>query len=370
MKFTCSCKTIRQEIDIANKFSSQKNSLSISSNVYLETVSDRLFIKATDGKMAFSSSIPVNTITSGVTTVYCNLLLDVLKRIEDYELEFNEENDKLTINPVDTSETFNINLKTMDASKYPQPEFCSDSLFFSLPQKDFNDMSEKTSFAVADETTTRFFLTGVHIEKKDDKSLIMVATDGRRLSFIERTIEQEIPNFTSVILPVKFLSLVQYLSSNEGLMSIAFANDHVYAKIGNRTISSSLIAGSYPNYERVIPKDLEHTCKLKVSDLIEAVNLISLFTETKSKKIFMDISEDGVMLSGENNDKGDSKSLIKCEYSGPSVKMSFNSTLLLPTIKNFESEYLSIKFSKPSGAMIFMPDPEKDYFFVLMPMQG
>ena len=229
-------------------------------------------------------------------------------------------------------------------------------------------MADKTSFAVSDETT-RFFLTGVHIEKKDDK-VVMVATDGRRLAYVENTFEQEIPDFPAVIVPVRFLQLLEKISTGEGLFSLAVTTENIYARVGERSISSSLISGNYPNYERVIPQNLSYECRLSVDEMVKSTALTSIFTESKSKKIFVDINVDGVMISGENNDYGDSKQIIPCEYDGPAMKISFNSGLLLPAVKKIDSEFMKIKLTTQSGAMIFAPEPEKNYFYVLMPMQA
>ena len=368
MKFICPCALIRKEIEFASSFTSQKNSLSMTSNVLLENHNDKLTIKAQDGKVSFISTIDISTVVPGSTTVFCDKLVAVLKNLPDEDLEFNEEDNKLTIRPVSADKNINTNLKTMDASKFPEIKECPDELFFSLPQKAFNDMADKTSFAVAEEIT-RFFLTGVHIEKKNDK-IVMVATDGRRLAYVENSFEQEIPEFTPAILSVKFLQLLGMISTNEGLFSLAITGDMSYAKVDNRTISSTLISGNYPNYERVIPTQLDYECRLSVDEMVKSISLTSIFTEIKSRKIFVDINVEGVMISGENNDFGDSKQIIRCEYNGPSMKISFNAGLLLPAIKKIDTEYMKIRLKTQNGPMIFSPEPEKNYFYVLMPMQG
>ena len=368
MKFNCQCQKIRQEIEYARNFSTQKNSLSISSNVLLENSGDTLVITTTDGKMTFVSTIEVSTIIPGSTTVFCDKLMEVLKNMPEGELEFSDDDGRLTIRPTGDDSNININLKTMDASKYPEIKNCPDDLFFSLTQKEFIEMIDKTAFAVS-EDTTRFFLTGVYMEKKEDR-IAMVATDGRRLAFISKAFEQEIPSFTPVILPVKFLQQFKSISTGEGAFSIAINGDTVFIKLANRVISSLLIGGNYPNYERVIPKNLQYSCKMKVSDMEMALSLNAVLIETNSRRIFIDLNQEGVMVSGENNEFGDSKQIIQCEYNGPSAKISFNCQLLLPTIKKFESEFFKISYTSPTSAMVFSPEPDDDYLFVMMPMQS
>ena len=101
----------------------------------------------------------------------------------------------------------------------------------------------------------------------------------------------------------------------------------------------------------------------------KAISLISILVESKSKRIFVDLTDNKVILSSENTEFGEGEQSVPASYSGADVRMSFNSQLLVAPIKKIDSEYIKILFSKPSSAMIFTSEPEKDYLFVLMPMQ-
>ena len=160
MKFTCKCSLLRQEIEYASNFASKKNSLSISSNVLLEVSNELLTIKAYDQQMGFISSIPVSVSVPGSTTVFCEKLSNVLKNTEDVDIEVFEDNGILNIRPVD-NENFSANMKTIEASRFPELESIDDSLFFSVTQRDFIDMIDKTSFAVAGEDNRHFLFLAV-----------------------------------------------------------------------------------------------------------------------------------------------------------------------------------------------------------------
>ena len=288
MKFKCSGKVLRQEIEYANNFSSSKNSLSIISNVLLEASNDMLTIKASDNNVGFKSSIPVSVIVPGSTTVFCEKLSAMLKNIPDVDLDITEENGLLNISPSDKgSADFTVNIKTIDASKFPELETVDDDSFFSITQRDYFDMIDKTSFAVAD-NDTRHFLTGVYMEKKDGK-LVLVATDGKKLACVRRAFEQDIPDFTPAIMPVRFLTLMKSIGTGEGVFSIAVKEGTMFARIGSRTIYTSLISGAYPNYERVIPSDLENSLTMKTEDLEKAITLISILAENTAMKISVEV---------------------------------------------------------------------------------
>ena len=369
MKFTCLSTILKQEIEYANIFSGQKNSLSIMSNVFLEASNDTLNVRTTDQKMGFSSSIGVNVILPGSTTVFCEKLLAVLKNPPETEIEISDDNGNLTIKPVDKN-SFTINIKTIGAEKFPPLLSAEDSLYFSIPQRDFLDMIDKTSFAVSDDET-RFFLCGVYLEKHDS-NLVMVATDGKKLAKVDRLFEQTIPDFHGAIMPVKFLAALKSVSTGEGLFSLAIEEGTIFARIGERTIYSSLITGKdYPNYDRVIPKKekLEYRCTMKTKDLDNALLLTSTLVESKSRKILVNVSPTGVTISGESAD-GDSNRTIDCSYDGPENTMKFNCSVIQIPVKKVTSEFLSILYTSPQSAMILTPEPESDYFFVIMPMQS
>lgn len=367
MKFICSCESLKKEIGYAINFTTKRNALAITSNVLLENQNNILTIKSTDGKNGFVGRIEVETIIPGSTTVICEKLFDVLKNISsDISLEFSEENEKLSIKN-STDSRFLINIRTISSEKFPDmQEFVEDD-YFTIGQSDFFDMVDKTSFAVSRDES-RYFLTGVYMEKKDDK-VVMVATDGKRLACVKRIFENEIPTFTPSILSTQFLSNLRMIGSGDGVMSLAFKNSYAYANIEGHFIYSLIITGNYPNYERVIPKEFSSRCKLNTSDMLDAINLISVMIEMKSKKIFFDINHDGVMVSGEDND-GDSKNIVKCDYEGPEVKLSFNYNFLQESIKKIDSEEFNLCFNSSNSAIGLLSEPEKDYIFIIMPMQA
>lgn len=374
MKFICQLEDLKNEIETAIGFSAQKNSLAITSNVLLDNENDILTIKTTDTKAGFVSQISVQTLIPGSTTVFCDKLSAILKTFSSGEIEISEEDKKLTIRPIEDTVDYsskiniNINLKTIPSEKFPFVMKMDEYNAFELPVSDFIDMIDKTSFAVADDQV-RIFLTGVYIEKVDGK-LAMVATDGRKLAYVLRAFEQEIPDFKGAIVPVKFLNQAKNILSGDGVFKLAISNEHIFIQYNNRYAYSTLILNcEYPNYQKVIPQEFKYVSKVKREDFEKAIALNSVFVESsKSKRLFLDFSEEGVMISVDSNEYGDSKYIIPSEYSGEDMKISFNSSVLITPVKKIDTEFIKICFNTSSTAAVVYPEPEKDYLFVLMPM--
>ncbi len=365
MKFTCNKNSILNEISIAQDIISSRNALSILSNVLLEADDNLLTIKATDLKIGFETQIPVSVEEAGSTTVFCDKFLGILRTMPEGDINFSVENQKLIISSEDNNIVFQ--LKIIDSEKFPALKNVSDNNYFSVPQKDFMEMITQTSFAVSDDET-RYFMNGVFLEKKEN-SFIMVATDGRRLSFIKKEFDSVSENIENSIIPVKILGLIKKLASGEGEFLIAIFDKTFFIKFDNNKIYSNLIEGQFPNYQRVIPDKQEQVAILQKEDFLSALRRVSVLAEQKSKRVFMKFYEGSVDVYTEETEIGAAKETLSCEYSGPDFTLVINYVYLLEPIKVMEDDDVSFKFTDPSKAVTISSVPERDYFHIVMPMQ-
>ncbi len=365
MKFICPKNTLLKEIILALDFTSQRNTLSIVSNVLLETNNNTLTIKATDQKIGFSTTIEVETIESGTTTVFCDKFLGILRALPDEHIIFEEIGEKLYIHPQNKSIDFS--LRTISADKFPQLESSPSDTYFSMSQKDLFEMIDQTIFAISDDET-RYFMNGVYVEQTGN-TLTMVATDGRRLSLIERTFEKKFENFSPVIIPAKFLSLLKKGGTGEGEISLFITESIIFASFGSQLMYSTLIKGQFPNYRRVIPGLQPNRCNINIQKMNEALKRVSLLVENKAKRIYLDIEDNFITISSEESDFGQAKEIIPCTYTGPSCRLAMNYSYLVSPLKVMQSDAFDLYFTETNKAVTIKPNPEKDYFHIIMPMQ-
>jgi DNA polymerase-3 subunit beta len=365
MKFTCSKNSILKEIMIAQDIIASRNALSILSNVLLETSNNTLTIKATDLNVGFETRIPVETIDPGSTTLYCDKLLGILRSLPEGEIEIEQFEDKAVIRPL--FQKIDFKLRTINSDKYPEIRICDEHLYFSLSRDDLISMIDQTIFSVSDDST-RYFLNGVYMERSTD-GLIMVSTDGRRLAYINKIMEHEIPSFKPVIIPPKFLNLIKKLCSREGLLEMAIQDNYIFARFDSHNIFSTLIDGQFPNYKRVIPENQKFQCIIDKEMFYDALNRVSLLVEQKSKRLFIDIDNNTVTLSSEESDIGKAKEEIPCEYFGEPVRLAVNYTYMMNPLKVMPGEQVNISFSEANRPISVSPFPEKDFFHIIMPMQ-
>ena len=365
MKFICERDTIIKEIQVAQEIISSKNSMSILSNVLLDAGEEALTIRATDLRVSFETRIPVEVSEAGTTTVFCEKLLGILRSLPSGDIEFAlGENQSLSINPV--FKKINFQLRGIESDKFPEIQLAADEQYFELSQAAFIDMISQTIFAVSDDET-RYFMNGVYMENLDG-DLVMVATDGRRLSYIKKTPEVEVKEFQGVIIPPKVLNLVRKLASGEGTFSLAVTEKNLFVQFDNQRVSSALIEGQFPNYRRVIPEEQQYSITVKKDELLEALKRVSLLVE-KSRRIYVELSSDSMTLSSEETEVGVAREEISCEYDGPEERIALNYMYLLEPLRVIDTEDISIRYSEPNRAITIYAVPEKDYFHIVMPMQ-
>jgi len=364
MKFVCDRDTFAKEIAIAQDIIASKNAYSIMSNVYLEVQDSRLFIRATDAKVGFETEIPISDAESGSLTVFCDKLLAITNSIPEGDMLFNQHESNIEIKPL--SKKIRFTLKTIAGDKFPEIPRIEENQYFTLQAHDLRTMISQTIFSVSNDET-RFFMNGIFLEKQPDGSLAMVATDGRRLAFIS-TQEADIPDFQSAIIPPKVLSVLLKRASDEGQILMAVNEKNVFFRFGSYYLTSYLIEGKFPNYQKVIPKDQKFKFVVEKDELLSALRRVALFVE-KSNKVIFNISSSSLVLESEETELGAAREELACEYEGNDVIIFLSLKYLEDPLKAMDSDKIAIEFNDPTRAITLRPEPASNYFHVIMPMQ-
>ena len=366
MKFTCSRDDLLKEISIAQEVISSKNSLSVLSNVLLTAGKGELKLQATDLKVGFETSLPVEVVQEGTTTAFCDKVLNILRSLPEGDVELEQADPTmLRIRPL--SKKVDFQLRCIPSDKYPELARASENMYFDFPQKDFIEMVSKTLFAVSDDET-RYFMNGIFLEKRDD-NLIMVATDGRRLSFISRRIPVRMENLKGVILPPKILTIVKKLSSGEGSLSLALTDKNVFVRMGATHLSSNLIDGQFPDYRRVIPDAQKYRALVEKKALEDALRRVSLLVEQKSRKVVFSMAEGTLTVFSKESELGIATEELPCEYTGPEMSFAVNCLYMSEPLRELAGEKVLLEFSDVNKAITLKPLPEDGYTNVIMPMQ-
>ena len=366
MKFTCDKSSLFREIAFAQEVIASKNALSIMSNVYLEASDSRLLIRATDVKVSFETSVPVSDVVPGSLTVFCDKLTGILSSLPDGDLTVEQDEGRVILKPA--AKKVRFQLKTLSGEKYPELPRAEPELYFEIPARDFKKMVTQTIFSVSTDET-RYFMNGVFMEKGPEGAIVMVSTDGRRLAYDKNEFGISIPDFRPVIIPTKVLGIINKRLSDEGMIAVAITDKSVFFRFNTYQISSVLIEGQFPNYQKVIPQNQTRSFTAKKSELMEALRRVSIFVEQKSNRTFFTLSGGSLVLSSEETEIGAAREEISCEYEGDDATIALNYRYIEEPLRVLDADTLCVEFSDPSRAITLRPEPRGDYFHIVMPMQ-
>jgi DNA polymerase-3 subunit beta len=300
----------------------------------------------------------------GSVTVYGDKFFGILNSIPDGELVFELVDSKITIKTSVKRAMFQ--LKCIASDKFPQFTAAGEE-FFEIPIKEFKEMIQETIFAVSDDET-RYFMNGVFFEKAEDK-FIMVATDGRRLAYIDKAAGAEVKDFPGIIIPPKILNILMKRAGDEGMVSVSITDKTIFIQFGSYKLSSVLIEGQFPNYRKVIPESQKYFFTFKRLEILDALKRVSLLVEQKSHRVYLGVKPGMISVYCEENEIGNAREEIPCQYDGEEISIALNYRYIEEPFKVMNDEDISIYFTDPTRTISIMPVPNKDFFHIVMPMQ-
>jgi DNA polymerase-3 subunit beta len=372
MEITVSRQELVRELNATQSVVERKTTIPILSNFLIEAEGDRLSITATDLDQAIRTSAAVKVKVAGSCTIPARKLYDYIKLLPDGDLSIKLlENHWVQIR----SGRSNTKMVGMARANYPQvPEFPAVAAT-NLPLVALKALIARTIFAISNEES-RYTLNGALLVLKAE-SLAMVATDGHRLSFVEKPNENlvGISGEKRVLIPRKALQELMQLLNAADVDEVEFADDehNLFFRVGHRTLSTRKLSGQFPNFEAVMPRDNTKFAVVRSSELAQAIQRVAQFADERSGAVRLRLEGNELKISSSSTESGESEDTIDTPYSSDPIAVGFNSGYILDFLKALNNEgevRLEFKDSQSAGQMRPEdPDAEYKYRYVLMPMR-
>jgi len=372
MEITVSRQDLVKELTATQSVVERKTTIPILSNFLIEADGDRLNITATDLDQAIRTSTEVKVKKPGACTIPARKLYDYIKLLPEGDISIKLlENHWVQIR----SGRSNTKMVGMARANYPQvPEFPSVAVT-SISTIALKTLIARTIFAISNEES-RYTLNGALLVIKAE-SLAMVATDGHRLSYVEKPNEvlEGISGEKRVLIPRKALQELQQLLTVSDVEKVDFADDEhtLFFRVGHRTLSTRKLSGQFPNFEAVMPRDNTKFAVVRSSELSAAIQRVAQFADERSGAIKLRLEGNELKISSNSAESGESEDTIDTPYSGDPIMVGFNSGYILDFLKALNNEgevRLEFKDSQSAGQMRPEdPDAEYKYRYVLMPMR-
>lgn len=356
-------------LTVSSRFASTKAQLPVLSNILLATKKNKLIVSATNLELSISISLGAKVEKEGEITIPAKVISDLVNNLASGSLNLSSEKEQLKI----TSSNGSSTLSGMNSSDFPSIPHEIDKNVVTFSSEELIQSISQVLFAASSDET-RPVLTGVLLIFNKD-SLIMVATDGFRLSkkHVGIKINKKALTTQRLILPKNSLNEISRLTNEKDtvLMSLRETENQVLFGVDDSILSSRVIEGQFPDFEKIIPKD--SNCKISIDkeELLRAVKLASVFARDAANVVKFSVGKDSIEVSAQSSQTGSQKAKVdaKVEGDSKSVKIAFNYRFLEDFLNSAGSDDIQIELGGANSPGVFTDPKNPDYLHLIMPVR-
>lgn len=345
----------------------RRHTLPILSHVLIQIKAKKLIITATDLEVQLSANCELDDEAQDEEfTLPGRKLFDICKMLPDKAvLEFHLEPHQVVIK----SKKSRFNLSRLSTNEFPQLE--KEQLFVEtvLTKQALYFLLEYTHFAMAQQDV-RYFLNGMLMEFTLNK-MTAVSSDGHRMALAWQTnLAIETTDLTRVIIPRKgVMELMRLLSANESeTIKLSVGTHHIQFTADDFILSSKLIDGKFPDYQRALPNNGDKTVVICTDEFKEVLQRVSVLLD-KNRTIRIELAENKLKASVSNMEQEEAEEEIAIDYNSISLTLGFNVTYLLDVMHAIKSPTFKMILKDANSGVLFEEIDNEAAIFVVMPMK-
>jgi DNA polymerase-3 subunit beta len=348
----------------------RRNTIPILSNVLISAQKGKLTLSATDMDLAVTESVEATASRTGSVTAPAHTMYEIVRKLPDgsqVEIETGANSD-LTIRAGRSRFT----LQCLPVSDFPVMNEGDLPHKFQLAASDLKSVVDRTRFAISTEET-RYYLNGIyfHAAKSNDVDVLRgVATDGHRLARVELPLPKGAGDMPGVIVPRKTVGeLRKLIDESDALVDIELSETKIRFACGQIVLTSKLIDGTFPDYERVIPTANDKMLEINRKYFADAVDRVSTISTEKSRAVKLMLGNGSVTLQATSPDAGSASEEIEASYSAGSFEIGFNSRYLLDILQQIEGDTAQFMLADAGSPTVIRDRADATALYVLMPMR-
>lgn len=373
MKFIINSQEFQKAISAVEGVITVREVRSILSNIKIESSGDKVYLSATDLEISIKHSVPAQIEEEGNTLIPAKQLGNTFKTVNfprafvQTDPDKDGTNSKTLITDAEKKESYEMYINGIDNDDIRTIANVKSSEVVDFPCIILSEMIKKTNYAVAVDDT-RFVFNGNYLIASEGK-IIMVGTDGRRLSKIERTIPNSLPFSKGVIIPHKAIKEILKMIDTAETGKIGIIDNQIYIHIGNTELLCKLIDGNYPDYEAVIPKDLKSKAIINKELFLTKVRQALVSAEEPSRQIKLEFSKNNLQISASTQGSQEAHISLTIDYNGDDLAIAFKGDYLVDVAKSIDDQELHFHFSTSNSPVIVKDPSDSQYTAVIMPMK-
>jgi DNA polymerase-3 subunit beta len=358
----------------------RRNTIPILSNVLLRVDADDgsasgpLLLSATDMDLEIVESVGGQVERPGRTTAPAHTLYDIVRKLHEGAQISVEANSALGGGGglILRSGRSTFTLACLPPEDYPVLTGGDLPYNFTLSASELRNLVDRTRFAISTEET-RYYLNGIylHTTKSDEVPVLRaVATDGHRLARLEMVMPEGAGGMPGIIVPRKtVIELRKLVDEYEGEVQVSLSETKIRLQVGPAALTSKLIDGTFPDYDRVIPSNNDKILEVNCREFAEAVDRVSTISTEKSRAVKLAMDSGNLAVSATSPENGTAIEEIEVRYHAVPIEIGFNSRYLLDITQQMDGEGARFLISDSASPTVVRDISDPGVLYVLMPMR-
>ena len=349
----------------------RRNTIPILSNVKLVAGDAGLSLNATDLDLDITETVPAEVTEPGATTAPAHILFDIVRKLPEgavVEISSAAEDGQVML----ASGRSRFALSALPVGEFPEMSGAALSHSFRVSAADLRGLIDRTRFAIAVEET-RYYLNGIYLHQSVCEGvpvLRAVATDGHRLARVELPLPDGAQGMPGVILPRKTVAeLRKLIEDTSSDVAVSLSDSRVRFAFDDAVMTSKLIDGTFPDYERVIPTDNDKMLEVSRTAFGQAVGRVAAVSSEKSRAVKMQVSNGLVRLSASSSESGSAEEELEAAYDGAPLEIGFNARYLLDILQQVEGDAARFGMLDAASPTVVRDVSDASAVYVLMPMR-
>lgn len=370
MKFSVSRDALLRPLLLVTGVVERRQTLPVLSNLLVEVSADAVTLAGTDLEVELVAEIPASTegvsvAEPGQATIPARKLADIWRSLpEGADVQIESEGDRARVR----SGRSRFSLATLPPGDFPRVDSAPGDLEFEVSQPELQHLIDQTSFSMAQQDV-RYFLNGLLLEVTD-AHIRTVATDGHRLATCTLGHGVVGAERMQVIVPRKgVLEMGRLLAEESDAVAISVDRNHLRARVGEFTMTTKLVDGRFPDYEKVIPRDCRNAFVADREALRQAFHRASILSNEKYRGVRLTVEPDQLTLQANNPEQEEAEESVVIDYAGEKLEISFNVSYLQDVLGVLKTQEVRFSVSEANGSALLEGVGADDALFIVMPMR-
>ncbi|WP_099865875.1 DNA polymerase III subunit beta [Pararhizobium haloflavum] len=371
MRVTLERSNLLKSLNHVHRVVERRNTIPILSNVLMKAEGASLSLRATDLDLEITEATAAVVEQAGSTTVPAHLLYEIVRKLPDgaeVSLTMSGDAGSMTV----TSGRSRFTLQCLPEADFPDLTAGAFSHTFRLPSSALKMLIARTQFAISTEET-RYYLNGIYVHTMEENGklkLRAVATDGHRLARADVEAPSGSEGMPGIIIPRKTVGELQKLVDDpDAVVTIELSDAKIRFTIGSVVLTSKLIDGTFPDYQRVIPTGNDKELTIDCQSFAQAVDRVSTISSERGRAVKLAISDGQLVLTVNNPDSGSATEELAVGYEHDPIEIGFNAKYLLDITNQLSGSEAVFMLADPGSPTLVRETKDDDALYVLMPMR-